>query len=178
MISVSKELLNGNEDALERLYKFRNDFIKFINFNKGISNDDAKDIFQESILVFYKKVLTTRVEILNEKTYLFEIGKNVASNFSRKNKVNTNIDDLKPLAGAEEDSYRFTDEQINVLAKCLELLGNPCKKLIQSYYYFKMSMKEIAEEMNYSSVDSAKTSKLKCKKRLDELFFKHQNQIN
>ena len=60
----------------------------------------------------------------------------------------------------------------------LELLGEPCKTLIQDFYIHKKSMDEIAEKFGYTNADNAKTQKYKCLQRLKKYFFNKEIEIN
>ena len=48
------------------------------------------------------------------------------------------------------------------------MLGETCQKVLRLYYFDKMSMVEIAKQLNFSNGDTAKTKKYKCKKELDK----------
>jgi len=57
-----------------------------------------------------------------------------------------------------------------MVERCLHLLGDPCKSLLELYYYKRLSMAEITEAMEYKNVDTTKNLKYKCIKRLRKLF--------
>ncbi|MFM8832834.1 MAG: RNA polymerase sigma factor, partial [Cytophagales bacterium] len=56
-----------------------------------------------------------------------------------------------------------------IMAKCLEQLGETCRKVLTYYYFDEMSMQEIADKLGFANTDTAKTKKYKCKQKLDEL---------
>ena len=60
-------------------------------------------------------------------------------------------------------------ERVRIIRECIELLGDTCQKVLSYYYFDGMSMTDIAEKLNFSNTDTAKTKKYKCKKRLDQL---------
>jgi hypothetical protein len=76
------ELKNGNEKVLVFLYKeYRDEFIQFAHKNYGLSREELKDVFQETIIAFHQNVISGRLQNLTSdvKTYLFAIGKRQAS---------------------------------------------------------------------------------------------------
>ncbi|HLR49439.1 MAG TPA: hypothetical protein VK076_02575, partial [Candidatus Sphingobacterium stercoripullorum] len=61
------------------------------------------------------------------------------------------------------------ERKFNKLSKALDLLGEPCKSVIISFYLKDKTMKEISLKMGYSNSDSAKNQKYKCLQRLKKL---------
>src|SRR5690606_9681418 len=97
-------------------------------------------------------------------TYIYSI----CQNLWRKE-----LDRKKRLSNEEKDSSVSMDtesaERENIIAKCIEQLGDTCKKVLMYYYFEEMSMQDIAEKLGFANTDTAKTKKYKCKKKLDEL---------
>ncbi len=58
-----------------------------------------------------------------------------------------------------------------LMEKAMQGLGEPCKRLLESYYLQKKSMLEIAGNFGYTNADNAKNQKYKCLMRLKKLFF-------
>jgi len=54
-------------------------------------------------------------------------------------------------------------ERVN---KAIETLGGPCKQLLESFYYQKLSWGEIASLIGYSTPASARNQKYKCLERI------------
>jgi hypothetical protein len=46
------------------------------------------------------------------------------------------------------------------------LLGDPCKELLECFYYKNLSWSEIASRLGYSSAASARNQKYKCLERI------------
>jgi RNA polymerase sigma factor (sigma-70 family) len=155
----------GEERVLDYLYKkyFRM-MSKIVLTNNG-TEEEAKDIYQEALIVFWQKassgslVLTSKIS-----TYLYSI----CLNLWRKE-----IDRKSRLVNEEKDGVQTMNdelnEQYNIVVKCIESLGETCKKILMYHYFDGLSMAEIAERMDFANTDTAKTKKYKCKKRLDDL---------
>ena len=60
-------------------------------------------------------------------------------------------------------------EREKIIAKCMDQLGDTCRKVLMYYYFDELSMQEIADKMGFANTDTAKTKKYKCKQKLDEL---------
>jgi RNA polymerase sigma factor (sigma-70 family) len=65
------------------------------------------------------------------------------------------------------------EERENIIQKCIASLSESCRQILTLYYFEKMSMVEIADLMGFSSADTAKTKKYKCKQELDKTIKKH-----
>ena len=72
----------------------------------------------------------------------------------------------------EEVSEEVQEKEmdLNLAEQCLEKLGDPCKSMLELYYYNKMSMEEITITLNYKNANTAKNLKYKCMNRLKRLF--------
>jgi RNA polymerase sigma factor (sigma-70 family) len=83
------------------------------------------------------------------------------------------LDRKKRLSNEEKDSAVSLDtetaERDRIILKCIEQLGETCKKVLMYYYFEEMSMQEIADKLGFANTDTAKTKKYKCKMKLDEL---------
>jgi len=164
--SVVLERLNkGDEKALDYLYKkYYRMMTKIVLSNNG-SVDEAKDIFQDALLVFWQKavrgdlILTSKIS-----TYLYSICLNLwRKELDRKNRLTNEVKDGETYQAYEKD------ERIKIVRACINELGETCRKILTFHYFDGMSMPDIAERMGFSTTDTAKTKKYKCKKRLDTL---------
>lgn len=72
----------------------------------------------------------------------------------------------------QEDNYfdLFTDiereEHERIIRQLVEQVGPPCAPLLLGYLWENKSMSNLAQELGYSSADSAKTQKSKCMKKV------------
>ncbi len=66
------------------------------------------------------------------------------------------------------------DIQFTKMQSALQLLGEPCKTIIEDFYIHNRSMQEICENFGYTNADNAKTQKYKCLQRLKKLFFQQK----
>jgi RNA polymerase sigma-70 factor (ECF subfamily) len=106
----------------------------------------------------------------NIRTYLFSIGKNKFAELTRywnKNidDINYNVPDHSLLPGETE----LKNDLIILSEAALLQMGNPCKELLQLYYYHKKSMSEIAELLGYQNEHTARNKKYRCLGQLKEM---------
>ena len=159
----------GNSKAIELLYKvFREDFIQWLQRSQSCSREEARDIFQESVMALYKGIKAGKiVEIqMTVKSYLFGIGKKIYLTKLRKKKVETTGMDSIPNLSEELFEKKIEEESLNalqkVMLKLLEKMRNPCRAIIYSFYYKGWTMQEIAEDMGYNNARVVKSQKVRC----------------
>ena len=77
------------------------------------------------------------------------------------------------LAVVDEDmeEYERRDAEFVVMEKAMGSLGEPCKSLLEAFYFKKKTMQEIAGDFGYTNPENAKTQKYKCLTRLKKIFF-------
>ena len=139
------------------------------------SAEDASDVFQEGMIILYEKSLDPDFELKSLiKTYLYAVCKRIwLKKWQRDKKTEEWVDDNSQLADNEEEWERMMQrqEELTRMESALKSLGEPCKSLIEAYYFKKMPMMEIAYAFKYTNADNAKTQKYKCLMRLKKLFF-------
>ena len=174
-----KELLEAlatnDRIAIEKIYRENFPSIQtFILKNNGLA-DDAKDIFQEAMIILFQKakmesfVLTCQV-----KTYLYSVCRRLwLKKLQRENRYNHLTDVLKETVTVEEEieEYEKRNAEMNIMEKALSKIGEPCKSILEAFYIEKKSMPEIAATFEYTNADNAKTQKYKCLSRLKKIFF-------
>lgn len=67
-----------------------------------------------------------------------------------------------------DDSAEWEVKQ-NIARQVVKEMGDPCKTVLNLYYWQRKSMREIAILMNYQNEQVAKNRKSKCMKTLKEL---------
>lgn len=162
---ILSRIERGEETVLDYLYKkyFRM-MSKIVLSNSG-DEEDAKDIYQEALIVFWQKAASGNLVLTSKiSTYLYSI----CHNLWRKE-----LDRKARLVNEEKDGEERMDDELGersrIVVECIEELGDTCKKILMYHYFDGLSMTEIAERMNFANTDTAKTKKYKCKKRLDDL---------
>lgn len=160
-----ERIQKGDEKALEVIYiKYYRMMTKLVLTNSG-TEEEARDVYQDALVVFWQKARSGNLVLTSKmSTYIYSI----CQNLWRKE-----LDRKKRLSNESKDSSEVIDmdspEREKIIAKCLDQLGDTCKKVLMYYYFDDMSMQEIADKLGFANTDTAKTKKYKCKQKLDEL---------
>jgi RNA polymerase sigma factor (sigma-70 family) len=168
---IKGALLERNR-ALKIIYQANSNLIyTYILKNSG-SIDEAKDVFQESMVAFYENVRDDKFKGESTiATYLYSIAKYKWLNQIKKKeirsthheKLETNPFEESPLATL------ISEEKRNGVIRVLSELGEPCKKLLIATIYHNTSMQDIVAEGAYSNEQIVRNKKYKCLKKLREL---------
>jgi RNA polymerase sigma factor (sigma-70 family) len=162
---IFEKICQGDEKALEVLYKkYYRMMTKLVISNSG-TEEEAKDIYQEALVVFWQKAVSGNLVLTSKiSTYVYSI----CQNLWRKE-----LDRKKRLSNEEKDGVEYTDfdskERARIIQECINDLGETCKNVLMYYYYDGLSMQDIADKLGFANTNTAKTKKYKCKKKLDEL---------
>jgi len=143
--------------------------------NNNGSIEDAKDIFQEALVVLYEKARSGTFELNCQiKTYVYAVCRRLwLKRFHQLQKFTPEVENMEDTIPVEEELelYEQRNNDFILMEKAMQSLGEPCKSLLESYYLQKRSMIEIAGDFGYTNADNAKNQKYKCLMRLKKMFF-------
>lgn len=172
---ILENIKNGDQKQLAVVYReYQSEFIAWLVKEHNCDRDEARDIYQVSIIAFYENIISGKLTTLtsNLKTYLYAIAKNKVKEHRRKeSKIDRNIG-VQTIELEELTNWDAINKEQNLLLmeKSLEKLGDPCKTLLELYYFHGLSMEEIAEKVGYKNSSTAKNLKCKCIVRLRKIF--------
>ncbi|MFV0591974.1 MAG: RNA polymerase sigma factor [Draconibacterium sp.] len=169
---ILKGILRHDNLILQYIYKqYYYKVNYFIKKNQG-NEDDASDIFQEAIIVIYRKLKEN--DLIFEKSsfqgYLFSVCRFLWLKQLEKRRIERErLNDSLPY---QEDIYDDNlvelvekNEKYGLYQKHFKTLSSDCQKLLQLFFE-KVPLKEIASIMGYKTEKYAKTRKFKCKELL------------
>ena len=162
---IIERIQKGDETALDYLYtKNYRVIARYVTSNSG-SADEAKDLFQDGLIVFWQKAASGNLVMTSKiSTFLFSICKNLwRKELSKKARKN---DSDVPTADYIDYEQK---ERADVVEKAISKLGETCQKVLMYYYFDKMSMQDIADKLGFASANTAKTKKYKCKNELEKI---------
>jgi len=179
--SLLKGLARNDKNSIEAIYRQNYSSIQsFVLSNNG-SVDDARDIFQEAMIVLYEKSgLATFSLNCQIKTYLYSICRRLwLKRLQQLGKYNTPVNGLEEIIPVEEEmeDHEKKNDDFALMEQAMAKIGEPCKSLLDAYYMQKKNMQDIASEFGYTNADNAKTQKYKCLVRLKKLFFAQYKNI-
>lgn len=176
-------LLNGlarnDAKAIETIYKSNFNMVQSFVLNNNGTYDDARDIFQEAMIVLYENAKTESFVLTCQiKTYIYSICRRLwLKRLQHLNRYTSQVESLEETVPVEEDlEYQEKrNADFAIMERALGSLGEPCKSLLEAYYLQKKDMTDIAASFGYTNADNAKNQKYKCLLRLKKLFFSQYN---
>ncbi len=177
--TLRKNDLKGGTQALKILYKKNYHMVEVHILKNSGSKEDAKDVFQDSIIVLYKNLKKETFE-LNGKisSYLYSISRNIWLKKLRDTKITTSaIEDHRDSFIHDVNIIKeieYSEDQ-KMIGDMLKRAGDRCKNLFIAFYYEKLSMKKIASTQGYSSEQIVKNQKVRCLKKIRSILNKSQN---
>ncbi len=170
-----QELAKNNKKAAEEIYKGSYETIKSLIINNNGSSDDAKDVFQEAMIVLYEKVRLGNFELnCLIKTYLYAVSRRIwLKKLQHANRYSGDIGHVESTIMVDDDleEHQRRDAEFTLMNEAIQRLGEPCKSLLEAFYLQKRPMQEIATSFGYTNAENAKTQKYKCLMRLKKIFF-------
>lgn len=164
MHSISNtDRLTQRQELFINLYKSAFPAVAKYVGRLGGNFDEAKDVFQDALVVYYEKISTQPSALNNDTAYLVGIAKNLWLKRYRQSAQNISLTDLDMPADEQEES-----PSNNRLMRFLNKAGQKCMELLKSFYYDQQPLQEIAEEFGYSGVRSATVQKYKCLEKVRE----------
>ena len=169
----------GKPNALKRIYlTYQAPFISWAGVRFSCGKEEAKDVFQELMVIFYENVQEGKLEELRGslRNYLFGIGKFLLLQRFRQAKrwegLPEEKEEVENWAPDGSEQLELSERQ-SVLKQVLQQLGSPCKDILSLYYYHRYSTESIMDQLAYKNTDVVKSQKARCLRRLKQTF-RHQ----
>lgn len=173
-IALLQGLARNDRKAIEILYKENFNLIQAMVVANNGTAEDAKDIFQEAMIVLYQKVQSDTFELnCRVQTFVYSVCRRLwlkrlmqQSRYS----LHENTEELV-VVDDEMEEHEKRDGEFGLMEKAMGNLGEPCKSLLEAFYFQKKNMQAIAGDFGYTNPENAKTQKYKCLLRLKKIFF-------
>lgn len=163
-----KEGILYNEQELGGFFmRERKKVIVLLRHKYSLSQDEAEDVYQDSCLALYRNIKTGKLDTLTSKlsTYFIQICIFQSLKKIRDAKITEEYDQNMVNTLIDMDGG-FTIGQQQAMEELIKSLPSPCNDILWSYYYDNMSMREIAEAVNFSTANSVKAKKSQCMSKL------------
>ena len=178
-ITKDRELLlglaKGEDKSLEIIYSENFPVVLRMILQHNGTEDDAKDVFQEAIIVLYEKVQNNDFTLSSSlKTFLYSVCRHLwLKKLQRTNGMFSLSPELEEIIPATEEleEHNSRDTEFRIMEGAMKSIGQPCQTILEDYYLHKKSMQDIAEKFGYTNAENAKNQKYKCLMRLKKLFF-------
>ncbi len=155
-------LRNDNREVLKYLYAKLFPKIKVMIARFGGTSDDAQDVFQDGVVVLYRKIKMGDFETSgNPEGFLYTMCRNIWLN---KMKRDSKMMHPEKLPDREDENANILHhfqikEKEEQIRSIFDKLGERCAKLLKMIYLQHCNSEEIAREMKMGSTDVVKTSK-------------------
>jgi RNA polymerase sigma factor (sigma-70 family) len=140
----------------------------------GGSEQDAEDVFQETVLSFIDIVQKGKYRMeASIKTFLVSVAKNIWLNEVKKRERSGHREEQYEIGRdqKEDDIGQLIGDQERKqqLRELVYQLGEPCRKILMLFYYESLSMKEIVDHLPYENEQVVRNKKYKCLQQLTGL---------
>ncbi len=173
-IALLEGLAKNDRKTIEILYKENFNLIQAMVIANSGNTEDAKDIFQEAMMVLYQKVQSGSFELnCRVQTFVYSVCRRLwLKRLMQQNRysLHDNTEEFV-IVDNEVGEHEKRDGEFALMEKAMGNLGEPCKSLLEAFYFKKKNMQEIAADFGYTNPENAKTQKYKCLMRLKKLFF-------
>lgn len=143
--------------------------IKSLVLNNHGTIEDAKDIYQDAVLVVYQKLVNENLVLTcSFHTYLYSICRLLwLKQLERKRLNNLYTDDRDSFIILSEDIYTEyeTIERYKLYQDHFKRLSFNCQKVLE-LFLARIPLKEIARILGFKNAQYAKKRKFQCKEKL------------
>jgi len=172
----------NDKKAVEAIYRDNYNMVQALIINNNGSADDAKDVFQEAMIVLYENVRSGTFELNCQiKTYVYSVARRLwLKRLQQLSRYSPPVESLEQVVPVEDEieEHEKRNSEFEMMDKAISSLGEPCKSLLEAYYLQKQNMQVIAANFGYTNADNAKNQKYKCLMRLKKIFFAHYKNGN
>ncbi|MBN1414213.1 MAG: sigma-70 family RNA polymerase sigma factor [Bacteroidales bacterium] len=160
---------NRDSATLQYIYKTFYPIIReFVVRNHGKA-DDAKDVFQEALVVIFRKTQEEDINLHSSFTnYIYTVSRFIWLKMLKRRRLFSTkvIEIIRPM---EIESNDIRDIEISMERKVYQYyfskLGKDCREILTLFYH-EMSFREIAIKLGKSSEEYVRKRKHACKEQL------------
>lgn len=163
---IIKGIRERNSTVLEFLYDEYYPMIKSLILNKNGTETEAQDIFQDTVIIIYEKLKTSKLIITSSfKTYFYAVCKKLWLQrqpiLRRTIPINQSDEEWSNLYGWEEF---IESEEEKLFYHHFRQLDKECQKILLNFFN-KKRYKDQAKALKYKA-SYVKKLKFKCKEKL------------
>ena len=147
---------------------------------RNCRREDAEDLFVDAVLIFRDKILQGQIKQLRGlKTYLYKICENnFLAELKRSIRNHQKEEEITRHFYANSQSEEHHSQLLQQAAlRAWGQLTDRCQDILHYFYVEELRMEEIAELMDLSGPDVAKTTKSRCFKKLMQLAHEQHESI-
>lgn len=176
-------MIHYSDEAIIEGLRLRSDFIiKYIyqelfpmilflvTKNNG-SEEDAEDVFQDSLIIVFKKINANEFDLnCSFRTYLYSVSRNLwLQKLTKRRQYTVEFNDIENFVTfpdyASKESNLEELEKLRLYQQHFLTLSDDCQKVLMLFMK-KVALKDIAVQMGFKTEKYAKTRKYLCKEEL------------
>lgn len=154
-----------------------------------LSEDDIKDVYQESSLALYKNIETNKLSELSSSLYTYFLkicinqsmkviskqGKHLTvgineTDVKQKNMVSISKVENVIKVSSESESSDVVERKAKLVHSILDVMTPQCKKLLWSFYAEDLNWATIAQQNGLSNANTAKSTANRCRNSFKEKY--------
>ncbi|SFF15157.1 RNA polymerase sigma factor [Spirosoma endophyticum] len=172
-LEIVQNLQEGKliEETTKFLYYSAYGYVRHRVRQRGMDVEDAKDLFQDALIVFIENVVKGKYDVERVKvtTYIYSIAENLRIKTLIRNKKRTSWEGeyVDKFSIIDLSNENFEDDFL-AIKQAFQKLGDKCQAILRAFYMEDQSLEEIAQELGYTYL-SAKQTKFRCLEKLKQL---------
>jgi RNA polymerase sigma factor (sigma-70 family) len=164
-LAIIDGILQNDNAAYQQLYHQYYPVTERLVIQNSGTAEDAKDIFQETILVLHHKAKEGNLQLTASlKTFIYSISRNLwLKELREKRKSTISIaDEMDDSAEEKIISQEIKRNLLQKLGTAFYKMTTHCKTLLISMFVKKKSIAVITAESGYKNIHTAQNQKYKC----------------
>ncbi len=167
-------LLKHDRKVIAAIYQNYAPSIQQLVLNKGGTVADARDVFQDALMILYQKAKDPNFKLTSQfNTFLYSTARFIWDR-KRKKMVNNTVtipEGNRYISEEDIEQALINRERNKFFEDCFSKLGVFCQQILQLFYHQK-SMAEITEQMKLKNEHTARNRKYRCQKNLEAVIKK------
>ena len=177
LVQAIRQNQNMNK-AISFIYQHHAEKISSFLINYGASQQQAEDVFQETVVAFIDIVKKDSFQLTAKMgTFLTAVAKNIWFNEVKKNERSQfrekQFEKGRDHEEADVSLHIQEREMKQQMRSLVQQLDEPCRKILLLFYYENLSMKEIVQHLPYENEQVVRNKKGKRLQHLTGLVKKH-----
>jgi len=160
-------ILNSSEKIVQYIYHEYYYGIRQMILNNSGSDDDARDVFQEAMIVLYQKLKDTSFILTSSlNTYLYSVARIIWYRELKRRRDLHCVDEFDTLVEYQDMLEAIEKkERLQFFREKFEELSDDCKRILHLFLN-NIPIRDITKMMGYSSDQHTKNRRLRCKMSL------------
>jgi RNA polymerase sigma factor (sigma-70 family) len=145
-------LARNERAAIEAIYKDNFNMVQSFILNNNGSTDDARDIFQEAMIVLYEKSRDSNFILHCQlKTYVYSVCRRLwLKRLQQMNRFTGQVESLEEVVPVEEEleQHEKLNTDFMMMENAMSKIGEPCKSLLEAYYIQKSTCRKLLKVLD------------------------------